>query len=171
MPITATNRYKRLTCLTPQQELAVELLVAGATDQEVANELGVHRVTVTRWRLYHPAVQAAINQQRKDLRTVQQQRLEALTSKALDALDEELDKPGVFRARLALQVLRLQVSHESRESVESIGPTDPNFIIDVAAYAREQRVLSNGAGPIDRGGAIDEIYEQAIDSSEDKRSD
>ena len=50
----ATQRYKGLHELTIAQLNAIDLLVGGKTDKEVAGALGVHRVTVTPWRLYHP---------------------------------------------------------------------------------------------------------------------
>lgn len=41
--------------LSVKQENAIDMLVTGGTDSEVAAAVGVHRVTVTRWRLYDPS--------------------------------------------------------------------------------------------------------------------
>ena len=38
--------------LSVKQENAIDMLVTEATDSEVAQVVGVNRVTVTRWRLY-----------------------------------------------------------------------------------------------------------------------
>jgi hypothetical protein len=158
----ATKHYKDLVSLTPGRERAVELLAAGATDQAVADALGVHRVTVTRWRLYHPAVAAALNQQRLDLRRIQYERLVALLSKAIDALSEELDTTGPGRARLALEILRLHIRHDA------MGPTDPEDIIVAAADVRRRRSIQ-WPGP-DREAAIDELHRQAVELAEDEQT-
>jgi hypothetical protein len=41
--------------LNVQQLNAIDLLVTGCSDWEVAEKMGVDRNTVTRWRNYHPA--------------------------------------------------------------------------------------------------------------------
>ena len=63
---TATNCYTMLqnSALTVAQENAVDALAAGKKDAEVAALVGVNRVTVTRWRLYHPHFIAALNERR-----------------------------------------------------------------------------------------------------------
>jgi FixJ family two-component response regulator len=45
--------------LTVKQENVIDMLVVGANDSEVAQAVGVNRVTVSRWRLYSPQFQAS----------------------------------------------------------------------------------------------------------------
>ena len=46
--------------LSPEQLNAIDLLTTGKTDVDVAAAVGVHRVTVTRWRT-SPSFAAALN--------------------------------------------------------------------------------------------------------------
>jgi hypothetical protein len=57
----ATKGYKRLHGVTVKQQNAIDRLVAGDTDEQAAQAAGVHRVTVSKWRLHDPAFQAALN--------------------------------------------------------------------------------------------------------------
>lgn len=45
-----TTGYVRQHGLTIEQRNAIDLLVTGKTDTETADSVGVHRVTVTKWR-------------------------------------------------------------------------------------------------------------------------
>ena len=45
---------------------AIDLLPPGKTDTEAAELLGLHRTTVTKWRLYDPVFQAALNRRRAE---------------------------------------------------------------------------------------------------------
>jgi FixJ family two-component response regulator len=47
--------------LSPKQELAVDLVLEGQTDSEVAESVGVTRPTVNLWRNRHPAFMAELN--------------------------------------------------------------------------------------------------------------
>jgi hypothetical protein len=62
-----TKDYQMLQNLSDAQRKAIGLLVEGQRDGQAAQEVGVHRVTVTRWRLYNPAFQAALNLRRRQI--------------------------------------------------------------------------------------------------------
>lgn len=47
--------------LSVQQLNAVELLILGKSDREVAEQVGVTRQTVSGWRLHDPFFQAELN--------------------------------------------------------------------------------------------------------------
>lgn len=101
-----TTDYQTLQTLTPAQELAIVSLLAGNSDAEAAEDAGVHRVTVTRWRLYDPAFSAELDSQRAALRTAANDRLHAMLPKALAAIEQELEN-GKNKLRAALEVLKL----------------------------------------------------------------
>ncbi|MEH7558846.1 hypothetical protein V7165_26250, partial [Priestia megaterium] len=63
----ATKSYKREQGLTIEQLNAIDLLVGGKTDQEVADKINVNRVTVTKWRNYDIYFQAELNKRRKEI--------------------------------------------------------------------------------------------------------
>lgn len=94
--------------LTVPQENAVDALAIGKNDAETASIVGVHRVTVTRWRLYDPVFQAALNVRRAEVWAVGVHRLRSLIPKALDVLAEELeDEDNPDRLKVALELLKL----------------------------------------------------------------
>ena len=45
-----TTDYDSLQQLTPKQQTAIDLLLAGKNDRETAEALAVHRTTISRWR-------------------------------------------------------------------------------------------------------------------------
>ena len=102
----ATNRYKMLHELSIEQLAAIDLLVTGQTDEEVAQAVNVHRTTVTRWRLYHARFQAALNQRRHDVN-------------------------NASRGQLALSVIKA-----SGLTAADIGPPDPEAVIEKAVLDR-----------------------------------
>jgi hypothetical protein len=90
------------------QESAVDLLAAGKNDTETAAELGVHRVTVTRWRRYNPEFQAALAERRAGVWGSAADKLRALLPKAVERVAEALDSPdAAVRTAAAFNVLRL----------------------------------------------------------------
>src|SRR3954471_21019948 len=76
---------------TMPQLNAIDLLAAGKTDKETAELLNLSRTCITKWRLYDPVFQAALNQRRAEVWTVGINRLRSLIPKALDVLAEELE--------------------------------------------------------------------------------
>jgi len=72
--------------LTVIQLNAVDLLAAGKSDNEAAKLLGLHRVTVTRWRLYHLEFRSALMHERAAIWGHAADRLRALLLRAVDAL-------------------------------------------------------------------------------------
>jgi hypothetical protein len=60
----ARSKSERMRTLTPTQIQAVYLLASGHSDIAVGRSLSIHRSTVNRWRLYHPAFIARLNRLR-----------------------------------------------------------------------------------------------------------
>ncbi len=91
--------------LTPRQETAVELLLAGKSDAATAESLGIHRTTIARWRAAHPAFQAELARRRAELYGAAAERLRALVPKALDVLEAGLN--GDDRLPTAHAILKM----------------------------------------------------------------
>src|SRR6266511_762838 len=84
---TKTNKslhVPRFKPLSLAQENAIDLLVTGQTDGEVAAAIGVNRGTVWGWRHEHPIFQAELNRRRLELFNAPQQRLRTLAAKAVE---------------------------------------------------------------------------------------
>jgi hypothetical protein len=81
-----TPVYARQHSRTPTlpQLNAIDLLAAGKTDSEAAELLNLSRTTVTKWRLYDPVFQAALNRRRAEVWGAAADRLRSLIPTALN---------------------------------------------------------------------------------------
>jgi hypothetical protein len=106
---------------------AVDLLAAGKNDTEAAELLHLSRTCVTKWRLYDPVFQAALNIRRAEVWGSGLDRLRALIPKALDVLAEVLaDSTTPNRLKAVGEVLRLA---QLPSGALEIGPTDAEEIV------------------------------------------
>lgn len=140
----ATSSYKRRHGLTVEQLNAIDLLVCGEVDREVAAAVGVHRTTITNWRNRDPDFQAELNRRRRDIWSSSVDRLRGLLPVALDALEEELLR-GKDRSRTALEVLRMAgfylIARNDRTLGNyDVGASDADAIVD--GLARQRRASS-----------------------------
>jgi hypothetical protein len=136
-----TRQQKRGPTL-PQLS-AIDLLVTGKTDTEVAELLNLSRTCITKWRLYDPVFQAALNQRRSDVWGAGIDRLRSLIPRALDALAEELEnRNSPERLKAANAILRLV---ELPAGPADFGPTDSGQILRGIVVARR----SMARGPLD----------------------
>lgn len=118
-------------------EQAIELLLTGQNDRQVAEELGIHRVTVSRWRLYHPAFRAVLNQRRNLLVAGIQDKFRALVAAAFDTMLDIVRTPGPDQTDVARDVF-----HRATAQGLSLGPsgeTDPYMIVEHEAKAKNDR--------------------------------
>lgn len=137
----ATKCYKLLhsVALSLVQENAVDALVTGKTDAETAALVGVDRTTITRWRLYSPTFQAALNVRRAEVWSTGLLRIQGLIPKALDVLAEELGKAdSPNRLKAAIELLRLVPPNGP-----IIGPTDPDEIVRRRAEELRLRIIED----------------------------
>ena len=106
MTVTKSNESSQISAgshLSVEQMNAIDILVQGRTDQETAETVGVARETVTRWRNDNPHFTAQLNRQRRLIWSDSHDRLRALASKAVDALEVALDEGD---SRAAVEVLK-----------------------------------------------------------------
>jgi hypothetical protein len=127
MAVTKSHKTSQLLAykpLAPEQENAVDLLVLGKSDREVAENLGLARETVTRWRHEHPVFIAELNHRRKALWTEAHDRLRTLVGKAVDILEQAVAGGDLKAAVEVLKIVKLhgQVSPPS-------GPEDPELVL------------------------------------------
>jgi hypothetical protein len=123
-----TPVYARQRSRTPTlpQLNAIDLLASGKTDTEVAELLKLDRTTVSKWRLYDPVFQAALNRRREEVWGAAADRLRSLIPKALDALADGLEsKHHPQRMKAAVELLRLA----SPANALPMGLTDPEAIV------------------------------------------
>jgi hypothetical protein len=126
--------YRRHGGLTVAQQSAIDLLLAGKTDGETAEAVSVHRVTVTKWRLYDPWFQAELSRRRHELFGAAAERLRAMVPQALTIVEEELGRG--FNVFLALRVLRMTGLDEAGAVHFGTSETDAEAIIAKQVAAR-----------------------------------
>ena len=117
--VTVDHKNAQAKTLTPQQLAAVELLVAGRSDVEVAAKVGVTRETVNRWRNWNPLFVATLNELRLDLWKATRERVRHLNGKALDVIETHL-QGGSLKAALAL----LKYAHDEKAPCGSTNVPD-----------------------------------------------
>ena len=122
--ITEDHRSSHSRALTSQQLAAVELIITGRTDKEVAAKTGVARETVSRWRHQNPLFIAEVNRRRLDVWKAKRERLSHLGARALDVLEQKLQAGDV---RVALAFL----NHVEAEKVPSGGITIEEVVEDI----------------------------------------
>ena len=110
--------------LLAEQRNAIELLVQGQSDREVAEAVGIARETVWQWRNVHPVFIAELNRRRKELWWDAQERLRALMGKAIEVLEKVIEDGDIMTSVEVLKVAKLygQVSLPS-------GPEDPDLVL------------------------------------------
>ena len=77
-----------IKALSIQQKNAIDLLLTGKNDRQVAEFVGVERVTVNNWRNRKPEFIDELNRRRYELFEDEMDRLRSLISASVDALTE-----------------------------------------------------------------------------------
>ena len=104
----ATDCYTPRAELSPRQGTAISALVTGLSDRAAAEHAGVHRVTVTRWRLYDDTFRAAYIERLAERWTDAAEHLRALIPQAIDTLHHLLEcGDDRTRLRVAVEIVKL----------------------------------------------------------------
>jgi hypothetical protein len=142
--------------LTGQQLRAIDLILAGVSDSAAAKVLRVHRVTLGRWRRYHPAFVAELNRRRDvDLQSAAD-RLRGLSQRAISILEERMadSENPESQMRAALALLRL---NGIGRIAQRVGETSADDLIENRALANRK----TKRGPIDHGEREDVLVDLA----------
>ena len=90
-----------------KQSLALPLIIAGKSDQQVADEVGVSRQTVHNWRNKDILFQGELEEAKESLRQAQLATISKIADKAFKTVEELLDNPDPkIRLKAALDVLK-----------------------------------------------------------------
>jgi len=93
--------------LSIEQQNAIDLLILGKSDREVAEEVGVSRPTVTDWRNHNEHFAAELNRRRQEVWGAHTERLRTLVERAVDALEDNLEADdAALRQQAAIHVLK-----------------------------------------------------------------
>ncbi|MFU1991976.1 hypothetical protein [Priestia megaterium] len=133
----ATNDYKRERGLTIHQLNAIDLLVTGKTDKEVADLVAVNRVTVTKWRNYDVYFQAELNKRRKEVWNTSIDRIRNLVPKAIERLEKEIEADNNWK--VALEIVK--IAGISSNDMKHVGKDDPNQLLTEIAQQKTMNEL------------------------------
>ena len=113
--------------LNQKQLNAIELLLQGGTDGEVAEAIGATRQTVNEWKNHDSSFIAEINLRRQMIWESQEERIRGLLEGAVDALESDLqsDDPKDRRAA-AIHILRCVGLYG--ENLKPYGETTPESV-------------------------------------------
>ena len=118
MPIDKTNGLKRTEPdknghlmrneLTPQQEIAIEMLMDGKTDLEISKKLKMCRQTINVWRNHNMDFIYELQMRRSQVWEKQRDKMSRAVDKAFDILIKNLDnKDEKIRLAVAMQLVRM----------------------------------------------------------------
>jgi hypothetical protein len=100
-----TAKPDSLLQINDQQRQAVDMVIAGRTDGEIATALKIHRTTVCNWRNRHAGFQGELNSRRAELRSAASERLHGLLVNAIGVLHDKLALKDSDGWRIALKLL------------------------------------------------------------------
>jgi transposase-like protein len=107
--------------LNDKQERALQMIILGDQDIEIAAALGINRKTIYRWRKYDVQFMRALDERQAIMREMAQNGLLELTEGALEAVRAALkDKDNRVRlqaARLVLDLLNVKKQEEKKGSL------------------------------------------------------
>jgi Homeodomain-like domain len=121
--------------LTIEMENAIDVLILGKSDQEVAEAVGVNRTTVWQWRHSHPLFMASLERRRAEVWRAPQERLRSFLSKAVENLGKAVED-GDLKA--SIEVLKA-VGMYGNGTMNAIQEQDPEQLIAQEAERRVQR--------------------------------
>jgi hypothetical protein len=133
MKPSKTQQKPAFRPLTIAQENAIDWLILGKSDREVADAVGVHRMTVQSWRTSHAVFMAELNRRRQALWADAHEKLRALIASAIDRLHTDLDNGALSPAAL-LRLVGLAATMPA-----PAGDTDPEAIIAQQAKTQVAR--------------------------------
>jgi hypothetical protein len=113
--------------LSQKQFNAIDLLILGLLDADVAEKVGVSRQTVNQWRNQDSLFVALLNYRRQEIWNSQVDKLRRLISKAIDVLAEELESEDK-KQRHSAAVIILKAVGFNGTSLYPEGETSPKYV-------------------------------------------
>jgi hypothetical protein len=159
------DKSRQKETLSIEQLNAIDLLVTGKCDREVAEAVGVSRQTVTGWRLYNPYFQAELNRRRKEVWGAAVDRFRSLLLEAVAAVEKAIKQGD---AKTALEVLRMAGMDMTKDGstlgTYLVGEDDPDRILEKEAEKRQHESLYRITPPpseLEKRLVLDELEKQA----------
>ena len=117
--------------LSIEQQNAIDLLILGKSDKDVAEAIGRDHSTIWEWRTAHPLFCATLERWRAEVWRQPQERLRSLMSKAVENV-AGLVESGDYDASIEL----LKITGMYRGLVNHIGEQDPEKVFEAIVEQR-----------------------------------
>jgi hypothetical protein len=137
--MTTIDENIHLGDLTIEQERALELLMLGRNDTEVAKELDLARQSVWTWRSKNPKFIAELNRRRMELYYANMSRLKAMIGQALDVVETSLRDGNADRALKAAQYVLKSYFEVAEKKIEV---NEDTVLFDLLREEARAEVLS-----------------------------
>ena len=121
--------------LSIEQQNAIDLLILGKSDREVAEGVGVNRTTIWEWRTAHPIFMATLERRRVEVWRQPQERLRSLLSKAVDNIGQAVESGDLKASSEVLKAVGLY----GDGTMNTIFEQDPEKLIRQQAEAQVDR--------------------------------
>jgi hypothetical protein len=125
----------RFKPLSPAQETALTLYLAGQSDTDVAQAVGVTRQTCWEWRRQHPVFMAELERRRAEVWRQPQERLRSHLSKAVENLGQAVESGDL---KVSIELLKA-VGMYGDGTMNTIFEQDPEKLIRQQAEAQLDR--------------------------------
>jgi hypothetical protein len=123
---------------------AIDLLVLGQSDAQVAEQVGVTRQTIGQWRHDSPRFLSELNRRRQGVWQAAHDRFRALMQKAIERIEVALDDgDGLAVARDLLNCCGLGTMPAP------MGETDPEAVLYARALSQARRELGEPRSDVD----------------------
>ena len=120
--------------LSEKQEMAIELVLTGMSDGEIATQVKVSRQWVNKWRNQNSVFIDALEERRRVLRERQRDSINGLVEKAIAVLAEAMDGDDI-KARMAAARLVLDLAGLKEHAKQEKGASDGEQLLKQLAEA------------------------------------
>lgn len=133
--------------LDEKQERALEMIILGEKDVEIATALGINRTTIYRWRKYDVQFMRALDERQALMREMAQNGLLELMDTALETVKEALSngdtRTRLQAARMVLDMLNVKKQEERKE------PSVIDLLYEALIGVEDKLGIGAGNKPID----------------------
>ena len=136
VPRPSTVIRSVISGLSPKQQTAMELMLQGLGDLQVAERLGIERTTVYRWRTKPGPFRKRLARYRREVWKQQADRMRGMVQPALEVLQKQLTNTDDPRLAMRAAAILLRFAAPGRKAMDEM-ENEPNLPRRQAAHDDE----------------------------------
>ncbi len=153
--------------LSEKQLSAINLMVQGICDVEIGRAVGVHRATVARWRLFHPAFAAELNRRRHAEIQHTADRLRKLAMISIEVLEKQLEDDSNPNLRFRAAITLLKMSGVEIAAKEKKPLSAESILDETALMLRKRQHAIIDAGEYEEALRLSAVQAETVDGGEE----